>query len=79
MSDRNSAESAFLTARARFLSWVDEVNQQWNQGNVSTGLAILDNKLNQLPSDMQAKSRALNPQAWAAVDQRNKSRKLPGD
>ena len=77
-TDRDSVESAFLTAHAKFLEWIADVQFEWNQGNISTALGIIDHKLSQLPPEVQAKSRALNPQQWAAVDERNKNRKLPG-
>ena len=77
-TDRDIVESAFLSARAEFLEFVQTTQESYNLGNVQTALGIIDHKLGQLPPDVQAKSRALNPQQWAAVDARNKSRKLPG-
>ena len=71
-SSRDIVESAFLTARAKFLVWVQDVQTEWNQGNVDTALNMLTDKLNQLPPAIKAKSMANNPEAWAAINKRQK-------
>jgi hypothetical protein len=78
MADRDSVESAFLQARAKFLTWIDEVNKQWQGGQIETAIGLIDNKLSSLPPDVQARSRSMNPEQWKAVDERNSKRKNAG-
>ena len=73
MSDRDTVESAYLKARARFLVWQQEIQAAWSQGDANAALSVLENKLNQLPPEIKARSQANNPEAWAALQQRVKN------
>lgn len=74
MSDRDDIESAYLASRAWFLTWIAEVEKEWLSGNVNIALGALENKLNQLPPDVKARSMAANPKEWAALNKQTKKK-----
>lgn len=74
-SQKDIIESAYLRARAEFLTFVEEINKELEGGNVDTAMAIIDDRLTKLPADIQTKSREQHPEQWAALDVRREARK----
>jgi hypothetical protein len=76
--DRDIVESAFLGAKARFMIFVDAMNKQWAAGNVDAALGVIDSQLSSLPPEVQARSKAKNPEEWAQLQARMAARNKNG-
>jgi hypothetical protein len=76
--DRDVVESAFLAAKARFLTFTAAMDEQWAAGNADAALGILDTQLSSLPSEVQARSKEKHPEEWAELQARMAARNKNG-
>jgi len=66
--DSNTADSAYLRAKARVETWAEKFNAQWNAPQMATLYGATAKNLSQMPPDAQTASRKMHPDGWEQVD-----------
>lgn len=70
--DISNVESAYLRALAKFETWKQKTEVNYNMPAMKTTVGIAEQKLQNLPTEVQSISRAQHPAEWKALDERTK-------